>query len=97
MDFITDLPPSDGCTNLLIITNQLGKGLHIIPMAHIHAEDVAETFIDYYSCLHGLPKAITSNRGSQFVGDMWALLCKILGVERRLSTAYHPETDGATK
>ncbi|XP_015274729.1 PREDICTED: WD repeat-containing protein 93 [Gekko japonicus] len=44
--------------------------------------------------LHTLPWKIISNRGSQFVSKFWGELLKLLGVERGLSSTYHPETDG---
>ena len=61
------------------------------------AEAVFEIFIRRFYCQHGLPAAIVSDRGRQFVSILWKRICKILGIERRLSTAYHPQTDGATE
>ena len=46
---------------------------------------------------HGLPTAIVSDRGTQFTSFLWKRLCEILKVTRRLSTAFHPETDGSTE
>ena len=61
------------------------------------AEAVAEIFIRRFYRQHGLPAAIVSDRGRQFVSILWKRICKILGIERRLSTAYHPQIDGATE
>ena len=46
---------------------------------------------------HGLPSSIVSDRGSAFASAVWARICQLLGIERRLSSAYHPETDGGTE
>lgn len=46
---------------------------------------------------HGLPRAIVSDRGTQFVGLFWGEVCSALGITRRLSTAWHPQTDGSTE
>ena len=46
---------------------------------------------------HGLPLTITSDRGSQFVGGFWKAVCARLGIQRRLSTAFHPQSDGSTE
>jgi transposase InsO family protein len=97
MDFVTDLPVSDGCTNLLIVTDRLSKGVILEPMKTITAEALAEVFIKSVFRRHGLPRAIVSDRGPQFVGLFWERLCKRLNIVRRLSTAYHPETDGSTE
>lgn len=45
----------------------------------------------------GLPESIVSDRGPQFVSEFWKEFCRILGIERKLSTAYHPQTDGQSE
>lgn len=97
MDFITKLPESNGCTNMMVITDRLGKGARLFDMATITAEDVAKLFMKEIYKVHGLPRAIVSDRGSQFVGQVWTVICRMLRIKSRLSTAYHPETDGATE
>ena len=47
--------------------------------------------------LHDFPKSIISDCDTQFVNDFWKFLCKRLGISVRLSTAWHPKTDGQTK
>lgn len=97
MDFITELPESNGCTNLLVITDRLGKGVILEGMKKITADALADVFIRSFYRHHGLPKAIVSDRGTQFVSAMWGRICNLLKIVRRLSTAFHPETDGSTE
>jgi hypothetical protein len=97
MDFITELPLSNGCTNLMVITCRLSKGVILEGLKEITAEAVAERFIRCFYRHHGFPRAIVSDRGVQFVGDMWTRVCRLLRVVRRISTAFHPETDGSTE
>lgn len=97
VDFVTGLPESKGCTNLMVITDRLGKGILLEPMRTIEAKDVARIFLQTFYRQHGLPAAIVSDRGTQFVSTLWKRVCQLLGITRRLSTAYHPETDGATE
>ena len=99
MDFIMDLPPStkSGAKILLVITDRLSKGVILIPILSIFTPAVAMAFIEYYVPYHGFPKAIVSDRGTQFISAIWAILCETLGIKRRLSSAYHPEIDGATE
>ena len=97
IDFITELPLSNGCTNLAVITDRLGKGNIIEPMEKIDADTTARMFIRTFYRRHGLPSAIVSDRGSAFVSALWIRICQLLKITRRLSTAYHPESDGATE
>lgn len=99
MDFITDLPPSGpiGATNCLVITDRLTKGIILIGMSETTSETVANAFLTHFYMHHGLPLAITSDRGPQFVSAFWKIVCDRLSIERRLSTAFHPQTDGSTE
>ena len=58
---------------------------------------MAITFIERYIPYHGFLKAIVNDKETQFTSAIWAILCKTLGIKRRLSSAYYPETDGATE
>lgn len=97
MDFITDLPESEGCTSILVIIDRLSKSVILEGMRDLTKETVAWTLVRHLIGKHGFPKAITSDRGNQFVNDMWGRICALTGIQRRLSTAYHPETDGSTE
>jgi transposase InsO family protein len=97
MDFIDGLPISEGMTCLMVVTDRLSKGSIFIPLPDTKTETVARAFIRHVVAYHWLPDAITSDRGSQFVSVLWERLCEILKINRRLSTAFHPQTDGATE
>lgn len=101
MDFITGLPPSgpNKITTLLVITDRLSKGIILIPVLPklFDAEGLAKIFFQYYIPHHWIPKAIVSDRGVQFVNAFWKTICKRLNINQRISTAYHPETDGSTE
>src|SRR3954452_16898477 len=43
---------------------------------------------------HGMPRAITSDRGTNWTSTFWKTFCRLMGVEQRLSSGYHPQTDG---
>ena len=60
-------------------------------------EDVGATFVQHFLPVYALPRAIVSDRGSQFVGQVWKRICATLNITRRPSTAYHSETDGSIK
>lgn len=99
IDFMTDLPAkSKGDPRfLMVITDRLLKSVTLEAMTSMKAEDCAEVFVMCHYRFHGFPSAITSDRGSNWVGDFWVHLCKLVNMEQRLSTAFHPETDGSTE
>ena len=101
MDFVTDLPPAkdSGATTLLVITDRFSKGTMLLPIrrGEWDAENVAWLFFERYVPIHWIPKSIVSDRGTQFVNAFWARICQLMKIERRLSTAFHPETDGSTE
>ena len=57
-------------------------------------EGLARLFKDNIWKLHRLPESIISDRGLQFTIEMMKELNKILEIEIRLSTSYHPQIDG---
>lgn len=67
IDFVTELPESEGHTNIMVITDRLSKGVILEPMESIDALYVAKKFISVFYRHHGIPTAIVSDRGTQFV------------------------------
>jgi len=59
----------------------------------ISAEGLAWLFRNHVWKLHGLPESIISNRGVQFVAGIIKELNKLLGIQTKLLTAYHPQMD----
>jgi transposase InsO family protein len=60
-------------------------------------EKYAEIYSARVLCLHGVPKTIVSNRGSQFVARFWEQLHYSFGTRLIHSSAYHPQTDDQTE
>jgi transposase InsO family protein len=98
MDFVEPLPKSNGFDSVLVVVDRLTKWATFIPTtARIKAKDLAEVLMDNVFSLHGLPSTIVSDRGSKFTSKLWRYLTGRLGVDLRLSTAFHPQTDGQTE
>uniref|UniRef100_A0A803T7I9 Gypsy retrotransposon integrase-like protein 1 n=1 Tax=Anolis carolinensis TaxID=28377 RepID=A0A803T7I9_ANOCA len=97
-DFITDLPPSCGFTTILVVVDLFTKLAHFIPCEGLPtAQETADLFLQHVFRLHGLPKSLVTDRGSQFTSRFWKALQKLLGIDSRLSSAHHPQTDGQTE
>ena len=97
MDFIVDLPLSNGFRHLIVVTCRLSKDVILIPLQNLETETVANAFIEKVVAYHWLPDAIVSDRGRQFIGDFWKTVYGKLGITRRVSTTFYPQTDGATE
>jgi hypothetical protein len=100
LDFIIHLPPSPSTGNdaILVVVDRLSKGVHLIPCSTtITAQQTADLFIKEIFRLHGLPKSLVSDRDSRFTSDFWTALFSKLGTRLRMSSGYHPQTDGQTE
>ena len=104
MDFITKLPVSidpttrQECDMILVIVDRLTKYMKIIPTTEtITAEQLAAIIIRNIVAEHGRPAKITSDRDKLFTSKMWGSFTDQLGIELKLSTAYHPQTNGQTE
>ena len=82
---------------IFVVVDRLTKYSHFFAIsAHYTAAQVVELFFREIFRLHGLPKTITSDRDSHFMGGFWLELFWLVGTELTPSTSYHPQTDGQT-
>ena len=95
MDFITKLLMSKGHDSILVVCNRFSKMSHFVAMTEkMMVEELAKLFRDNIWKLYGLLESVISDRGPQFVAGLTRELNKMLGIETKLSMAYHPQTDG---
>ena len=77
-----------------VVVNQFSKRSISMPcFKTTGAEDMAWLFVENIYCHWGSSTTIVSDRGPQFISAFWDEFCRILGVELKLSTAYHAQTD----
>ena len=98
VDFITQLPVSQGYDSIAVFTDRLTKYIHIEPAkGTMTATEMAWLFLKVIITNHGIPKQITSDRDKLFTSKFWNTLTKLLGVDHRLTTAYRPQANGQTE
>lgn len=98
MDFIEGLPKSAKYNSILVVVDKFSKYAHFFPRSHPYtAFQIALTCITHIYKLHGLPKAIISDRDKVFTSLVWKELFKLLKVTLLMSSAYHLQTDGQTE
>ena len=99
MDFITGLPRTQrGFDSIWVIVDRLTKVAHFIPVKTTYSgARLAELYMERIVCLHGVPKKIVSDRGSQFTSHFWQNLHESMDTQLLFSSAYHPQTDGQTE
>jgi hypothetical protein len=98
MDFIEGLPKVGGKSVILTVVDRFSKYAHFIALGHPYtATSVARAFFDGIVRLHGFPSSIVSDRDPVFTGHVWRDLFKMAGVTLRMSTAFHPQTDGQSE
>ena len=101
MDFIVKLPtskePGTGqvCDSILVIVDRLTKYAYFIPTKEsIQAQDMAYLVLRTLLANHQTPREIVSDRGTLFTSTFWQTLLAKLGAKSKLSTSFHPQTDG---
>jgi len=96
--FITKLPLAQGYDTILVVVDRFTKMAYFVPTTErTSAEGLAQLFRDNIWKLHGLPDSIISDRGPQFTAGIMKELNHMLGIKTKLSTAFHPQTDGQTE
>jgi len=96
MDFITELPVSEECDQLWVIIDRFTKMAHFLPLKKNKktTADLAVVFAKEVWKYHGLPGDIVSDRDSRFTSEAWKEFLQLLGIRPRMSTAFHPQTNG---
>ncbi len=97
-DLITDLPNVRGYDCIVVFIDRLTRYTVLIPCKKtITSQQYARLFYEHIVCKYGLPDEIITDRDPRFTAGFWETFLKTLGTEIKLSTAYHPQTDGLTE
>ena len=99
VDLITDLPVSSRFDSVMVVVDHgLTKGVILAPCSKtVDAVGIAQLFFDFVFKWFGLHDTLISDRGPQFASAFTKELARLLKYDVRLSTAYHPQTNGQTE
>lgn len=98
IDFVTDLPESQGNTTILNVIDRFSKTCRLLPLPKLPtAMETAELLCNAVFRFYGLPDDIVSDRGPQFTSRVWAAFFKQLNINISLTSGYHPESNGQTE
>ena len=98
VDFITELLMSKGHDLILVVCNRFLKISHFVAtIEKTMAERLVKLFRDNVWKLYGFLESVISDRRQQFAVGLTKELNKMLGIETKLSMAYHPEIDRQTE
>jgi transposase InsO family protein len=92
MDFIVGLlRTQSGYDSIWVIVDRLTKVAHFIPVRTTYSgSQLAKLYMSRIFCLHGVPKKIVSDRGTQFTSKFWERWHEALDTQLHFSSAYHP-------
>ena len=98
VNFITKLLLVAEKNAILVVCDRLSKMAYFVATTEeTIAEGLTRLFRDNVWKLYELPKSVISNRGPQFAAELMKELNRMLGIETRLSTVFHPQTDRQTE
>jgi transposase InsO family protein len=87
-----------GYDSICVIVDRLLKVSHFIPLKTTYSgAKLVELYMSRIMCLHGVPKKIVSDRGSQFTSKFWEKLHESMDTKLNFSSTYHPQIDGHTE
>jgi hypothetical protein len=98
MDFVGPFPMVENLDYIWVILCRLTSLVHLIPLRTTNtAAQLAPLFMNEIVRLHGLPETIVSDRDPKFTSRFWTETHRILGIKLSKSTAFHPQTNGASE
>lgn len=95
IDFVTDLPLSNGFTAILVIIDRFSKSCRLVPLKGLPTTmETAQAMFHHVFRNYGILEDIISDRGTQFTSQVWRAFCKQLDINVSLTSGYHPQANG---
>ncbi|RDB19205.1 Retrovirus-related Pol polyprotein from transposon opus [Hypsizygus marmoreus] len=98
MDFVVNLPWSDGYNAVFVVVDRLTKHAQFIPTTTgLTAEEFGALFAKNVGCRYGLPETIVCDRDPRWTSTFWLAVAAAIGTKMSLSSSHHPQHDGQTE
>ena len=94
VNLVGPLPESKGYRYLLTVIDRFTRWPEVVPLQDIEARTVANAYVHNWVARFGVPEQMTSDRGTQFVSELWTAMSKLLGTQLNPTTAYRPQANG---
>jgi transposase InsO family protein len=82
---------------LLTVIDRSTRWAEALPLSAVTTADSAAAFVSSWVARYGIPAVVTSDRGVQFTSSFWAAVMSRLGIKQKLTTAFHPQSNGAVE
>ena len=94
IDLVGPLPEARGHKYLLTVMDRFTRWPEVVPLKDIDARSVAQAYVQNWVARFGVPDVLTSDRGPQFISELWSTMSVLLGTQLNQTTAYHPQSNG---
>jgi transposase InsO family protein len=95
MDIMEPLPVSErGNRYVLVVMDYFTKWAEAYPLPNQEVEVIAEVFVTQFVCRYGVPSQIHTDRGRNFDSRLLQAVCKLLEIDKTLTSSYRPQSDG---
>ena len=92
---VLQLPKSSrGNHYAVVFMDYLTKWPEVFATADQSVPTIAKLLVEKVISRHGVPKELLSDRGASFLSKLIAEICKVMGIKKVNTTAYHPQSDG---
>ena len=79
---------------LLMMIDRYSRWLEAVPLENIRADTIFNSFLMNWVARYGIPSEIVSDRGSQFLSEIFSNSAKVLGIKLKTTCSYTPKTNG---
>ena len=92
---VLQLPLTRGGNRYVVVfADYLTKWVEAFAVPDQTADTIARLLVEKVVCVHGVPEQLLSDRGANFLSDLVASVCRLLGITKINTSGYHPQTDG---